>query len=83
MKIVLIFFNCKCVREARRTCKLWQTMAKMAEFENYMGKWKDDCWKARVVFLLYFKFDSDFLSFDDNTCSLGSKIVGTFVSLNY
>lgn len=55
----------------------------MVEFENYMGKWKDDCWKVRVVFFLYFKFDFDFLFFDDNICSFGFKIVGIFVFLKY
>lgn len=58
-------------------------MVKMVEFENYMGKWKDDCWKVRVVFFLYFKFDFDFLFFDDNICSFGFKIVGIFVFLKY
>lgn len=53
-------------------------IAKMTESENYKGKWNDDCWKARVVFLLYFKLDSDFLSFDDNYCSLNSKMVKPF-----
>ena len=48
---------------------------KMTESDNYKGKWKDDCWKARAVpvFLLYFKLDPDFLSFDDITA-----VVGTF-----
>ena len=65
------FFHINCVRRARRTRKLWRTMANL-ELENYTGKWKDDRFKVSVVFFYIYilksfsQVDPHFLSFDDN-----------------